>query len=537
MTLLSTLQIAKHALFASQAGIQVSANNVANADTPGYIREKLVQVPGPTQRLGRLVTGTGVRVEGIVREVDRFLQERLWSAGSDLANGETQEKIYLSLEAVVGELSDSDLSTALTGFFNSLHDVLNQPEDPAVRNLAVLKGDSLATQIRYLDSRVGDLREMANDQILNVVADVNNRVTEIAKLNTQIVEMELGGAITSDAVGLRDKRDVALESLAKLVHISVEEQANGAINVFVGGEYLVFDGATQQVKAIPHVDRGCAAAELRLSKSDAQLRVTSGELAGLLTARDEILAGFLQELDTFAGSLIFEFNKIHASGQGLTGYSELLSEHGITDRSKPLDEAGLAFTPVHGSLQVEITNQQTGARKKHDLFIRLDGLDDDTTYQDLANDLNAIDGLSAEITLEGQLRLRSESPELEFSFASDTSGVLAALGINTFFAGTMAGDIGVKQDVLDDAGKLAFSTGGTGADTQNGELLAEMLTTPRDGQQNVSLAQQYERWMGDTAQSSALSKAVAEGYRSFHSTLESEHLGMSGVSLDEEAET
>ena len=51
--------------------------------------------------------------------------------------------------------------------------------------------------------------------------------------------------------------------------------------------------------------------------------------------------------------------------------------------SKPLDEAGLAFTPVHGSLQVEITNQQTGATKTHDLFIRLDGLDDDTTYEDL----------------------------------------------------------------------------------------------------------------------------------------------------------
>ena len=150
MTLLSTLQIAKNTLFASQAGIQVAANNVANADTPGYIREKLVQTPGPTQRIGRLVTGTGVQVDGIVREVNRFLQERLWSAGSDLANGETQEKVYLNLETVVGELSDSDLSTAMTEFFNSLNDVLNQPEDPAVRNLAVLSGDSLATQIRVL---------------------------------------------------------------------------------------------------------------------------------------------------------------------------------------------------------------------------------------------------------------------------------------------------------------------------------------------------------------------------------------------------
>ena len=158
------------------------------------------------------------------------------------------------------------------------------------------------------------------------------------------------------------------------MNIDVEEQATGAVNVFVGGEYLVFDGTTQLVKTVPGVDRGAAAVELRLSRSDAQLRATSGELAGLLTARDQILAGFLEEFDAFTGSLIFEFNKIHASGQGLTGYEELLSEHGIVDGSQPLDEAGLAFTPVHGSLQVVITNQQTGAKKTHDLFIQLDGL-------------------------------------------------------------------------------------------------------------------------------------------------------------------
>ena len=81
--------------------------------------------------------------------------------------------------------------------------------------------------------------------------DMNKLVTEIAKLNTQIIEMELGGAMVSEAVGLRDKRDVALEDLAAIVNINVEEQATGAVNVFVGGEYLVFDGTTQLVKAVP----------------------------------------------------------------------------------------------------------------------------------------------------------------------------------------------------------------------------------------------------------------------------------------------
>ncbi len=535
MTALSTLQIAKNALFASQAGIQVAANNIANADTPGYVREKLVQAPGPTQRIGGIATGTGVQVLGVVREVDRFLQERLWSASSDLGNGDVQEKVYLELEAAIGELTDSDISTAMTEFFNSINDVLNQPEDPAVRNLAILRGDGLASQLRSLDSRVQDLREMANERILNAATEVNKLVTEVATLNMQIIEIEQGGAIVSDAVGLRDKRDKALGELAQLVNIHVEEQATGAVNVFVGGDYLVFDGATQLINPVTVVNHGLAAAELRLSKSDATLRATSGELAGLLTARDDILLGFTDQLDSFTGTMIFEFNKLHTSGQGLSGYTEMLSEQRIENSNLPLDESGLPFTPVHGSFQVQVVNKETGATQTHDVFVRLNGLDDDTTYADLAQTLDDISGLSATITLEGQLRLESDSEGLEFVFGSDSSGVLAALGLGTFFTGTTAEDVQVQSALLEDAGKLAMSRGGVGVDTENGELLANLLTTPLVTRDNNSLAQLYDRWMGETSQASSLSRSVAEGYRSFQSTLEGEHLGLSGVSLDEEA--
>jgi flagellar hook-associated protein 1 FlgK len=278
-----------------------------------------------------------------------------------------------------------------------------------------------------------------------------------------------------------------------------------------------------------------AAVELRLSKSDAQLRATSGEIAGLITARDDILAGFLEELDAFAGGLIYEFNKIHASGQGLTGYDQVLSEQRIEDRTQPLDEAGLAFTPVHGSFQVMVINEKTGVHTTHDVFVQLSGMEDDTTLESLTATLDSIQGLSAEITLEGQLLLTAESSELQFSFANDTSGALAALGVNTFFTGTSAATMRVNGGVLDDVGKLAISRGGLGEDTHNGELLAELLTTPLDTDGGLSLAQRYERWAGETAQASALSQAVAEGYRAFHSTLEGEHLGLSGGSLDEEA--
>ncbi len=324
----------------------MAANNIANANTPGYVRERMLVAPAPTQRLGgTIVAGNGVQVQGIVRQVDEYLQQRLRTATSDMASGEAQEQIFVELESAIGELSDNDLSTALTSFFNSINDVLNQPEDPAVRNLAVLRGEGLANEIQQLDAQVQDLRGMTNDRIIHAANDINQLVTEIAKLNGQIVETEQGGMIVSDAVGLRDKRDQALADLARIININVDEQASGAVNVFVGGDYLVFDGTTQLVKAVPQVDRGLSAVELRLSNSDSVLNASSGEVAGLLTARDEILAGFLDQLDSFTGSLIFEFNKLHASGQGLSGYDEITSEHGIDQTGVPLDEAGLAFTP------------------------------------------------------------------------------------------------------------------------------------------------------------------------------------------------
>lgn len=535
MTLLSALQTAKTALFATQAGIQVTANNIANADTPGYVRERLVQAPGPAQRAGNLVLGTGVQLEGVERQVDRFLQQRTRAAASDLANGEVRERAYVDLESVLGELSDSDLSTALTDFFAGLHDALTQPEDLALRRLAVLGGESLASQFRQMGARVQALRATTNDRVADAVKGINQAVTEVAKLNAQIVHMEQGGAIFSDAVGLRDKRDKALDELAKIVNIQVEEQANGAVNVFVGGDYLVFDGMTRLVETVRQADRGLGVYDVRLGQTNAQLRASSGELAGLLGARDQILGGYLDELNSFASTLIFEFNKVHASGQGLTGHRALSSERGVSDPTAPLDAAGLPFTPVHGSLRVETVNARTGVRQSHDVSVQLMGLEDDTTLASLAGALSAIEGVAAEVTLDGRLTLRATSDDLQLALADDTSGVLAALGLNTFFTGTSAVDMGVQSRVRDDPAALALSRGGLGADARNGERLAGLLTTPLDSAGQTSLAHRYEQWVSGTAQASALSQAVTAGYRLFHSTLEGEHLGLSGVSLDEEA--
>jgi flagellar hook-associated protein 1 FlgK len=535
MSLFSSIQLANNALIAAQVGLQVTGNNIANANTPGYIREQVVFTPAPTQRKGNLLLGLGVEVEAIIQKVDLFLEERLRGARSDLTFGEAQENTYQQLEAIVGELSDTDLSTSLTSFFNSINDILNQPDSTPVRNLAVLQGQTLANDIRYLDSRVREIRVDANKRIVSAADDINRLLESIADLNLQILIVEGGGISPSDAVGLRDQRQEKLAELSKIIDIQSVEQKNGTVTVFSSGDYLVFEGGIREVGVVYESDRGLNAAEIRLVATDRKLDSTSGELAGLVASRDEILGGFLDQLDGFAKTLMFEFNRRFAGGQGLSGYSSLTGEFAVEDVAAALDQAGLDFTPENGAFAVQVFNKQTGLKKTTDVFVKLNGLDTDTTLNDLAAQLDAIDGISAAITTQQRLVINSDSANVTFAFADDTSGVLAALGLNTFFSGTGSINIGVNEEIRNDPSKFAASKSGIGLDTDVAVELASLFETPLEAQGGTSLSNLYDRLTADTIQGASVARAVAEGFRVFQRTLEGQQLGISGVSIDEEA--
>jgi flagellar hook-associated protein 1 FlgK len=535
MSLSGTLQIASNALAAQQIALQVVGQNIANAATPGYSREETVFAPAPTQRLGNLTLGLGVHVQGVIQRIDEFLNQRLRRATSDRINGDVREQTWLELEQVVGELSETDLSTAMTRFFGSVSDVLNQPESVSVRALAVLQGQSLALQINRLAQRVGEIRADVNTRIVNMAVDVNRLLAEIARLNVQIATTEGGSVGGSEAVGLRDQRNLALRRLSELIEIQTQEQSSGAINVFANGDFLVFEGTHRTVAPVYSPQKGFAAASLNVVELDAPLGQGSGKLAGLLEARDGILGSFLDQLDAFASTLAFEFNKLYSRGQGLSGYTQLTSERGVTSATAPLDAAGLPYAPVSGMFQVLVRDRQTGVTRTYDVPIELHGLSTDTTLGALAARLSSIDGLSATIDSEGRLTIATTSPHVEFAFSGDDSGVLAALGLNVFFSGTTARDLGVSSVVAAAPATFAASNNGLGGGTGNAVELARFPDLALDSAGGDTLLTLYDRLTSNVTQGASVARAVAQGLRSFEQTLEAQQLATSGVSLDEEA--
>ena len=527
-----------------QIGLHVVGNNIANANTPGYIREKAIYSPAPVQKVGDLALGLGVEVDGIVQVIDQFVEDRLRDSGSDLASAEALEKAYTDLEAQFDALGEASIGTLLTSFFNGIDRITGSPENPGIRDLVIKDGIKLAQAFNSLDSRVERLHTDLSTRVQGIAPEINTLTDQISKLNLQIVAMEGGGATGSQAGGLRTQRAEALKQLAGLMNISATETVTGSVNVSVNGQILVFEGTRREVEAeLVEVD-GINAARIQFVDNKSQIEVSGGELHGIYEARDTVLAGFLEEFDSLAASLAFEFNKLYSQGQGIDGFTNVTSAARVNDPAAALTDAGLDFPVSSGKFTVIVRNTQDDTKKRHEITIDLNGLDgNDTSMSSLAAQLNAIDGINASVNLDNRLVLTSEAAGIDFGFElespNDESGVLAALGINTFFTGSEAGTLGVNTQLTDGtraSAKFAASISGE-VDEGTGNVLRlvalyDQSLTSLDGS---SIRGIYDTIINSTTQGASIAQAVAEGQRVFSGTLQAASQGVSGVNLDEEA--
>ena len=535
MSLFATIQQSANALTVSQLGLDVTGNNIANANSPGYIRQELIQTPAIGYRIGGITIGYGVRATGVVQKIDQFLVDRMRSTNSDLSAAEAQGEVYTQIEAIFGELGDNDLSSQLSNFSNSIQDMLNQPGNDALRRLVIERGKSLTSQIRTLHQNVTTIADNVTQGIKDSATEINRLTEQIAVLNRRVVEVEGGRTSGSDAVGLRDERMRVLDDLAKIVGIRAVEQPSGSVTVYVGGEYLVSDAIQRKVSFALREDASGSHPEVRIADTDSAIQVSSGRLQGLYEAREGAALGTLDSLNEFAHNLTEQFNRIHTQGQGLDGYATLTSTNQTDDATAPLDLAVLPSKVSNGSFEISVLDLESGQSRATNIRVQLTGGVYDSSLEDIRDQLSAVSGISASITSEGRLRIENTSPTLRFSFQNDTSGFLTAMGVNTFFQGDTASTISINDAIIDNPRLLAASLSGVGGGTENAVKLAQAFEEPLATLNGQSLKQNYEGIVVRTTQDINVQQGVTDGLRNFYKTLESQNLATSGVNLDEEA--
>ncbi|QDU08899.1 flagellar hook-associated protein FlgK [Gimesia aquarii] len=535
MGLNATLAMAKQSLEMFGTGIQVAGQNISNAGTPGYIREEMVVNAADPFRQGALVLGTGAEISGIQQQIDLFLETRIHSANTEYSSIQERNLIYKQLESELRELSEGDLSTGLNDFLATINNVVNQPGSIPDREFVINEAEKFAAEINSLRLRVNELREVQSVNVENLVKEANELIDTIIDLNPKISRLEASGLLQSDAGGLRTQRYTALNRLSELVPVRYRERNDGAIDVFTGSDFLILAGTSQQLTLQTDTDRGVVVHEVSLSQTKSTISRTGGELKGIIEGRDDILGGFVDDLDTYASNLIFEFNKIHASGQGTAGFEQLTSASRALDPTATLNssQSGLPFQPTHGSFQIKVTNKTTGLTNTSTINVDLDGIGADTTLNSLSAAIGGVANLSSSVTTDGHLTITASS-DFEFQFANDTSGALATIGINTLFTGSNSNDIQINSVIKQNQQFLATGQGGGPSDGSNAVLLAAFAENPIDALGGINLDGYYEKVVANVAQSSASEAALSEGAQAFRESLFGQREQFSGVSIDEE---
>ncbi|HEY0007796.1 MAG TPA: flagellar hook-associated protein FlgK, partial [Tepidisphaeraceae bacterium] len=282
MSLTAALNIGRSALTVNQAAIQTVGNNISNVGNPNYTRQTpLISASREQIRPAGMAGGAGVQLDGIRRNIDEALEGRIRNSTSDSTGAGVQEQWLSRMEAVMNELSDQDLSTQLSTFFNSWSDLANKPQDPGLRQIVLQSGQSVATWFRQMSDQFQSLRGDLGQSITNTAASADELASKIAALNTEIVNAE-GGGTGAAANGLRDQRDTVLKELAGLIEIRTVQQPNGVTNVYVGSDPLVFDGRSRGVTVVNETIDGRVQPQVIFRENGAPLKGDSGELGGLL---------------------------------------------------------------------------------------------------------------------------------------------------------------------------------------------------------------------------------------------------------------
>jgi len=545
MGLTSALHIGRSSLVVSQAAIQVAGNNMANAATKGYSRQVANLLPARGQRFGsNSFIGRGVLLESIGRQVNEAVRSRLRSAISDESAAQVDQDLLGQVEAVLGELSDSDLSTQLNAFFNSWSELANTPNDATARNLVIAEGETLSTFIQRQRNDLVDMRSQTEKLLRGDVLHADELLTRIAQVNEAISGAEQG---RGEAGGLRDQRDILLSELSELMDTTIVEQPSGSVDVLVGSIPVVLGNQSRGIEVkVNNVD-GKNEFTVNTKVDGTKLDVQFGTIGSRLAQRDSMIQPTIDDLDSITNALIYEVNRIHSQGQGLTGYTEVAGSMPFTPTQAdlPLNDPDLdwPFTINNGSFEISLTNLDSGQRETTVIHVDLDnvndsglpGFEDDDTLNDVIAKINNISGISAELDPEGRLRISSGSDRDVISFSNDSSGLLAAAGINTFFTGTNAGDIGIDSTIKGDPSHLAVGLNHIDGDNQAAVEIALLQDKPLSQLGDISVR---DGWLATVSNIGVQGSAAAVRLQSatlVRQSVESQDLATSGVSLDEES--
>lgn len=522
MSLSQALNTSTAGLRTVQAGLSLIASNVANAETPGFVRKTLVQ---STTAAGG--SGVGVRVAAVNRELDIYLQRQLRTEAAGGSYADLRAEFFSRLQSIYGEPgANATLEVAFNDLTSSLQTLGTSPESAAARAAVIGTAQVLTQQLNGMTTDIQALRSDAEYGISDAIGRANNAMERIATINRQLALNTSADAATAT---LLDQRDTYIDELSQLMDIRVIAGDHNQVNVFtnsgiqlVGTETarLAFDlqgtmsprsqwtpdPATRTVGTITLVTPTGGQVDLLAANA-----LRSGEIAAFVEMRDYILVEAQAQLDAIAAAMASSLSDASIPGTAVTsgaqaGYdidtASLLAGNRInltwTDTSTG-KQHNVTIVRVDDPAALPLSNDATA-----DAGDTVIGLDFSAGLPAIASQLNSyfngrvtfsnpsgttlrilddgaannsvIDSVSATVTRTG---FASGDAHLPFftDAAAVYTGAITASGVQSV---GLAGRLTVNAQLIADPSKLvAFQSGTLSGDpTRPNFMLTQLLDSP-----------------------------------------------------------
>jgi len=612
-------------LDAAQRALDIIGNNIANAATEGYHRQRIELTPAYSSQQGSVLIGGGVDIANVTRIIDSLLEQEILRQQSTLSQVSRETMTLSTIETAFGELSSgSGLSVAIDEFFNALQDLAAHPAEGIWQNQVVSAAETLTNQFRTLSELITTMETQIGLEADNAIEQINTVLNQIAALNNNIERIEVVGGVANN---LRDRRDQLINELSELINVETQEGEYGVVDVSLAGlPGVVGARATELEVGLREQDTlGISIAGARNYDNDVQ----GGLLGGLLALKNSILSEIHNDLDSLANAIIQQVNQYHVQGVGSAGSFTQLSGW----RMESEDLADFDTSVTDGTIYIRVTDTSTGQITRHEIDVDV-STDSLTT---IAAEISARDGLNAtvsgsrmsiwadagyqfdflpcvlpeptwsnftdpsppDVSVSGiytgtenqtftftvigsgtvgvddlRLEVTNENDEVienlnigagyaagdkldvgngikialsvgdlnvdnSFKVAafanSDTSGMLVAVGINTFFSGSSAANMAVCADISANPGRIATSLGLDMTDNNNALRLAELKDEAVSGLGEMTPGQFYRRLVTDIGQQLYVKQIQQNNVEEIVHNLSSQQSEISSVDINDEA--
>jgi|GEM_PF-276605 len=323
-----TLNVGAEALFATRQGVDTASHNIANANTPGYSRQRAnLHTRDPSYSRG-VIIGNGVFVKNIQRSHDKFLEKQLNAAAQSTGRSDGRVNALEGLESIYSPELSASVVDEVTNFFGSLQNLSSYPEEIASRTNLRESASALITSFKRVDESLKNEKRNLDEKIAMSAAEITGKLKRIAELNIGIGDMESGRPdyLAND---LRDEQERLLREISQDIDINYYQNRDGLLVVRGPKDSLLVDGkfcSSIETRLSPEYGgmHGLVVVDHERSRvDDLTPKITKGRISSLIEVRDTVIDKLLAKNEEMARTMSEEVNAVHRRGFGMNGFREV----------------------------------------------------------------------------------------------------------------------------------------------------------------------------------------------------------------------